>query len=239
MPFPPVAIVTGAGSGIGRATALRLADLGYRLTLVGRSVMRLEATMARIAEQVAEPHELIVEPADLSDMEQAAATVAITLEQWGRLDVIVNNAATVRRVALEETDEDLLYETFATNVFGPAAMVARAWRAMLHQGSGCVVNVTSMAAIDPFPGFFAYAASKAALDSLSRSIHAEGGAGGIRAYSIAPGAVETDMLRGLFSTEEIPESQTLDPDFVAAIIVQCVQGERPEPSGSSIVVAGG
>ena len=99
-----------------------------------------------------------------------------------------------------------------------------------------MVNVSSMATQDPFPGFFAYAASKAALNLMARSCATEGREHGIRAFAVAPGAVETDMLRAAFGEDVIPREQTLDPDTVARVIVECVTGERDAQNGDTIPV---
>ena len=230
-----VAVITGAGSGIGRSIALRMAVLGYRLVLVGRNEERLERTVRAIEHTGAEPEVLIV-PADVAVAGQAASVVDLAIEQWGSLDVLVNNAGVVHMAPLRDSDEDLLYQTFATNTFGPAILIARAWPHMVRHRRGCVVNVTSMATIDPFPGLAVYAASKCALDSFTRSIHNEGGSHGIRAFTVAPGAVETDMLRGLFSSEQLPKDQTLDPSDIADIVIACVRGERDDEAGRCIAV---
>ncbi|MHC5002675.1 MAG: SDR family NAD(P)-dependent oxidoreductase [Planctomycetota bacterium] len=233
-----VAVVTGAGSGIGRSVALRLAVLGYRLTLVGRNESRLSRTVDAIEHSGSAPEVLLV-PADVAVAEQAASVIELAADQWGRIDVVVNNAGIVRMAALSDTDEDLLFQTFATNTFGPAMLIARSWPHMVRQGSGCIVNVTSMATVDPFPGLGVYAASKCALDSLTRSLHNEGATHGIRAFSVAPGAVETPMLRGLFSTDQLPPDQTLEPADVAEVVVACVRGERDGEAGRSILVPSG
>jgi NAD(P)-dependent dehydrogenase (short-subunit alcohol dehydrogenase family) len=236
MSIPLVAIVTGAGSGIGRAVCERLADLGYRLTLVGRREPALQATLDWIAEHVGDPPAAMVVPADVADMVQAESVIDLTVQEWGRVDALVNNAGVLDSRPIERTDEDLLYRTFAANTFGPAYLVARAWPIMLRQRTGCIVNVTSMATVDPFPGLAVYAASKSALESLTRSIRAEGGDHGIRAFSVGPGAVETPMIRGLFSEAELPPDRTLDPAEVAEIIVTCVQGGLDERQGQTILV---
>jgi NAD(P)-dependent dehydrogenase (short-subunit alcohol dehydrogenase family) len=92
---------------------------------------------------------------------------------------------------------------------------------MAENGGGVVVNISSVAADDPFPGFSAYGATKAFVNLFSRALHAEGSSRGIRVYCVAPGAVETQMLRGPFP--EFPADQTLDADDVAAV-VECLLG---------------
>ena len=93
-----------------------------------------------------------------------------------------------------------------------------------------------MATLDPFPGLGVYAAAKAALESLTRSVVGEGGSRGIRAFSVATGAVETPMLRSLFSEKELPPEKALDPAEVAAIVLECIRGERDGEQGGVIRV---
>jgi NAD(P)-dependent dehydrogenase (short-subunit alcohol dehydrogenase family) len=96
------------------------------------------------------------------------------------------------------------------------------------------VNVSSRASADPFPGFFVYAATKAALESLTRSAAKEGAEFGMRAFSVSPGAVETPMLRRLFTPEQLSPDVCLDPEQVAHVVSDCVLGRRDEDSGKVI-----
>ncbi|MHC4217718.1 MAG: SDR family oxidoreductase [Planctomycetota bacterium] len=224
-----MAIVTGAGSGIGRAIALALANESYRLTLVGRRAETLQAT-ADGATQT------LTIAADLAEPDAANTVVDRTIDEWGRVDVLVNNAGVGPLVPIEGTTDELLDETFAINAFAPIRLVSRLWPIFCSQESGCVVNISSMSTVDPFPGFAVYGASKAALEALTRSVVNEGRARGIRAYSVAPGAVETSMLREHFSAQAIPPTATLDPTDVARVVVDCIQGRRDDDLGQTIVL---
>ncbi len=139
-------------------------------------------------------------------------------------------------VPIDETTDKLLDDTFATNTFAPILLVAGVWPVFRRQESGCVVNVSSMAVADPFPGFSVYAASKGAVDALTRSVVTEGRVYGIRAFSVAPGAVETPMLRENFSAQAIPPTATLDPRDVARVVVDCIQGRREADLGQTILL---
>ena len=99
-----------------------------------------------------------------------------------------------------------------------------------------MVNVASIAIVDPFIGLGVYGCAKAAVDGLTRALHNEYNKQGIRAYTIAPGAVETDMLRSIVSKDLLPTDQTLTPQQVAAKIVACITGDVSEESGSTIFV---
>jgi len=105
---------------------------------------------------------------------------------------------------------------------------------LAQQGGGFVGNVSSMAAFDPFPGFAAYAPAKAAVNMLTLVTAREGAAWGVAALAVAPGAVETPMLRGLFDASVIPPGKTLDPADVAAVLTAAALGQRDFISGSVV-----
>lgn len=226
----PVAIVTGAGSGIGRAICQRLAARGYRVALVGRTEEKLLATGSDLP-----AGSWAAVPADVADPAQARGLVGAVQQRLGRLDVLVNNAGwSPSKPIAEHTDEDIR-AIFAVNTIGPIAAIAAALPVFTAQGSGCVVNVSSVASEDPFPGLSVYGGAKAAMNTITLGIANECG-DAVRAYCVAPGAVETDLLRSIIDTDALPPEKTLDPSEVAAVIEQCVLGERPEPSGSTIFV---
>ncbi len=228
-----VTIVTGAGSGIGAATARKLAERGHAVVLVGRGIDKLEETRASMRD----PSRHLSMAGDVADSGLAHDIVDRTIEAFGRLDGLVLCAGAAPRASIDATTEEILEETFFTNAFGPAFMVTRAWPQFKKQRSGRVVFVSTLGAVDPFPGFFAYAASKSAVDSFARSIKAEGHAIGVKAFAVNPGCVETAMLRRNFPTSVIPASRALPPEAIAEIIVACVCGERDAESGRSILVA--
>jgi NAD(P)-dependent dehydrogenase (short-subunit alcohol dehydrogenase family) len=231
-----VAIVTGAGSGIGRATCELLAEAGYRLTLVGRTESTLRETMEIITAHHGEAPDMLVVTVDVTDEQQAGLVIERTMQQFGRVDALINNAGLAEVVPIEETDGGLLQRTFASNAFSTGYLIRAAWPVFREQGGGCVVNVSSMATIDPFPGFFAYAAAKAAVESMVRSVMNEGGVFGVRAFSVAPGAVETPMLRSCFTDDDLPPDRALDPREVGRVIAECVHGRRDDEVGRSIAV---
>jgi NAD(P)-dependent dehydrogenase (short-subunit alcohol dehydrogenase family) len=236
----PTAIITGAGSGIGRAIALRLHREGWRLLLLGRTESKLQETEAlclkRGASDEGASSGIKLVTADVSDATSARQVVATALSHFGRLDALVNNAGRADVAPIDQTSADLLEKTFAVNVFGPAHLIAAAWPVFKRQKGGVVVNISSFASFDPFTGFFVYGASKAALDSLTRSTAGEGAEIGVKAYSVNPGAVETSMLRSAFSTEALPEHKALDPRTVAEVAWECIAGLREHDNGRAIPV---
>lgn len=226
----PVALITGASSGIGLATARRLAARGYHIVMVGRN----EARLNDAADAIDAPAGTTTIAANIGDPDQARAIVSHIIDDLGRLDIIVNNAGAAPLLPIDQTTDEVLDHTFRVNAIGPAAIISEAWPTLKAQKSGRIVNVSTMGTDDPFPGFFAYAASKAALNLITRSCANEGADFGIRAFAVAPGAVETPMLRGLFDEAAIPADACLDPDDVASVITDCAVGNRDEDNGSVI-----
>ncbi len=240
-----VALVTGAGSGIGRAVAVSLGAAGWRVALVGRRRSALDETAGLIGED-AEARVLVL-AGDVSVPEHAAAAVEETVWRFGRLDAVVNNAGSAPLAAIDKTTPEMLEECFAVNALGPGYVIAAAWGVFRRQAEeakargesarATIVNVSSMATKDPFAGFFAYAAAKASVNLMAQSCAKEGRAIGVRAFAVAPGAVETPMLRASFPEKMIPRAKALAPEDVARVIVGCVEGERDAENGQVIWVA--
>lgn len=226
----PVAIITGAGSGIGRETAKMLSENGYRLVLAGRRMDKLEETGSSLRT------EWIAVATDIGDPADAAALIQTAAGQYGRIDALINNAGYAPMTPISQTDIETIRRVFDINTIGPAAAIVKAWPIFERQGSGCIVNVSSMATDDPFPGFIAYAASKAALELMVKSCAIEGEAIGLRAFGVAPGAVETEMLRSIISEETLPSEQCLEPEHVAQVITECVLGKRAGDNGTTIQI---
>jgi 3-oxoacyl-[acyl-carrier protein] reductase len=223
----PVAITTGAGRGIGRATAIELAKGGYQLALVSRTTSELNETAALAG------NGLVIE-ADISEPASSAMIVKQTMERFGRVDAVVHCAGFAPAQSIAEMSTAEWRAVIDTNLSAAFFLCQAVWTIFEKQGGGVIVNISSAAARDPFPGFTAYGAAKAGINLLGLSAAREGASAGIRVHTIAPGAVETKMLRGLFTKEQYPEEKALDPRDVAQVVVQCVRGDLRYASGEVI-----
>jgi NAD(P)-dependent dehydrogenase (short-subunit alcohol dehydrogenase family) len=229
------AVVTGAGSGIGRSTARLLARAGYNVVLVGRTRAKLEETAASLRD--GPPHESLVLSVELTDPAATRAIVDHALAAFGRIDAMANVAGAAPLLPIEKITPEIWRDCIDANLSYVVNLTAAAWPTFRKQKSGVIVNVSSMASIDPFPGFSIYAAAKVGINMFTKCTASEGKEIGVRAVTVAPGAVETPMLRGLFSETQLPRDKTLRPEEVAKVICGCITGDRKFESGEVIVVA--
>lgn len=236
MPDLKVAIVTGASSGVGRATAIRLYNQGYHVVLTARTVSRLIETEKLLGDRSRGDNKSLIVPADLADPTAGSLIIAQTLEQFGRIDVLANVAGYAPRLPINQIEPDILRQCINVNLSGPVLLTAAAWPTLCEQQGGLIINVSSLASLDPIDCFNIYATSKAGLNMFTHCTAQEGAEVGIRAVCIAPGAIETPMLRKLFDTESISKDQTLNPDQVAEFIEDCVMGTRHFDSGKTITL---
>jgi len=228
------AIVTGAGSGIGSACAMLLASKGWHVVLVGRRPAMLEGTQAAIHDaHGAEAHTLPI-AADVARPESAGRIVAGAVDKFGRVDALLNVAGHASFVEIPELSLSAWRETCDVNLTGPMLLTAAVWPVMREAGRGVIVNVSSMASIDPLPRFAMYATTKAGLNMFTKVTADEGAAHGIRAVAIAPGGVETPLLRSIVSEEMMPAAKTLKPEQVAELCVACAAGLREFTPGETI-----
>ncbi|MEM8875138.1 MAG: SDR family oxidoreductase [Planctomycetota bacterium] len=223
----PVAIVTGAGRGIGRATASELSDRGFAVVICARTRADLEETAEHCAGDV------LVVPTDVRDTLAIDAAVDAAVEGFGRLDAVVNNAGFAPMRSVVDTDDDVLAATLDINVAAAFRFARSAWRHLGKQG-GAIVNVSSQAARDPLVPFAAYAAAKSAVNGMTLALAREGEPLGIRCHAVAPGAVETAMLREIIDETVVPYDATLEPEAVAMVIADCIDGPLIHTNGECI-----
>lgn len=232
-----VAIVTGSSSGIGEATARSLAAEGA--SVVVNSSSSVEAGSAVAASL---PTDSIYIQADIADEAQDRALVAQTLDRFGRLDVLVNNAGWTTRVDHRDHEaltNEILFKTMEVNVYG-TWWLTRAAMPALHESEGCIVNVTSIAGLRPLGSSLAYGMAKAALNSLTEDLARYQGP--VRANAVAPGLVATpwteewdDLHAGTAAINPMKRSAT--PEDCAQAIMACVTNTYM--NGSILKVDGG
>jgi NADP-dependent 3-hydroxy acid dehydrogenase YdfG len=189
------AIVTGAGSGIGRDVAKLLASDGIRVMVVGRRVEPLESLVAEIN---ADGGEAIAHSADLEDGDSAAGVASIALEKFGRIDILINNAGHASKVrSIRWIQPDEWESVFKINIDAVYRLTQACLPDMLSRNEGTVITTSSMAALTPgILGGAPYSAAKAASYNLMRGLTSELRSQGIRATTILPGEVNTPILDG-------------------------------------------
>lgn len=202
-----VAVVTGAGRGIGAATARRLAADGARVVLASRTASELAAVVAELGDDRA-----LAVPTDVADEAAIVALFDAALQRFGDLHVVVNNAGTFRNAPLEDMATADWDAVMAVNARGPFIASREALRRFRRLGhGGAIVNVSSLGGIrgtPKFPGFAAYSVSKFAIVGLTECLAVEARPLGVRVNCVAPGAVETRMKREaapFLRTETTPE----------------------------------
>ncbi|HEY4328712.1 MAG TPA: SDR family oxidoreductase [Phycisphaerae bacterium] len=237
------AIVTGGGTGIGRATALRLAQGGHAVVVAGRRREPLEDATRAI---IAGGGRAIAVTADVARVEQVVDMVRQSVDAFGRIDVLVNNAGGASNVAIATLSDEQWHDTLNVNLSSAFYATRAVWPVMQRQfqamkaspkpEGGVIVNISSMASKDPFPGLGIYATAKAALNMFTLVTAREGHAVGIRAVCIAPGAVNTGMFRGVMGDRPIPEGIALEPADIAEMIDQVVNGPLRHCSGDTLFI---
>jgi NAD(P)-dependent dehydrogenase (short-subunit alcohol dehydrogenase family) len=241
----PVVLITGALTGIGRATAQAFARAGYRLVVSGRR----EAEGAKLADELrALGAQVEFVRADVRREDEVKALVDAAVTRFGRLDVAVNNAGTEGVVGpITEATAEGYAETFDTNVLGVVLSLKHELRVMQAQKSGAIINVSSVAGKIGFPAASIYAASKHAVEGLTKSAALEAAPYGVRVNAVAPGPIQTAMFdrftgndenkAGLLST--IPLGRAGDVDEIAQTVLYLASQGASYLTGQSLAVDGG
>ena len=227
-----VLLITGGGRGIGAATAEALARKGAHVIVASRTEAELTATVARLHAAGLSASSLVLDVADDAAVDAAFDRIAA---EFGRLDILVNNAAILLSGAFAEiamADWDRL---MAVNLRGAVLCARQAFRLMQERG-GAIVNVSSLGGVantEKFPGYAAYTVSKFALTGLTEALAAEGKDCGIRVNGVAPGAVDTAMLR-----QAAPHlrTRTTPADIARVIAFLCDPTESGFMTGATLVI---
>jgi C-7 ketoreductase len=243
---PRTVIITGGGTGIGRAAALAFAELGDRVLIVGRSAEAL-------AETASHSDRIRTLAIDITDPAAPERIVSTAMEEFGRIDILVNNAYTAGFGDLGMLERSSVEAQVATNLLAPIFLTQHAVPALAKTG-GTVVNISTSGSlgIRSTPSRGVYGATKVALDSLTRTWAVELGPKGIRVVSVAPGLIDTggavragmmpepvynDFLIGM--RDKVPTGRIGDPDDVAWWIVRLTEPEASYATGTVIAVDGG
>ncbi|MDX3974876.1 SDR family oxidoreductase [Shinella sp.] len=227
------ALVTGARHGLGAATAIALAEAGATVAVCGRKAGDCAEVVAAIEKAGGRAIDTALDVADLANVRGRIAEIVGRL---GRLDIVVNNAATIEPMApIGALDMERFDLAMRINVSGAAAVVNAAWPHLA--GHGRIVNLLSGAATRPLHGWAAYCSGKAALLMLTRAIDEEGKAEGIRCFGIAPGLVDTAMqasirAAGINEVSNIPQEKLSDPKVAAQAIAWLASGAGDEYAGT-------
>jgi NAD(P)-dependent dehydrogenase (short-subunit alcohol dehydrogenase family) len=231
-----VVVVTGASSGIGRATALAFASAGARVALVARRRRELEALAAEMQTEV------LVLPTDVTDREAVRATFDGVAAHFGRVDIVVNNAGILRPSLVLDIDSADLEAMLRVNLFGALYVMQEAAPRMRAQGDGIIVNVASLGGrrgVSPIGG---YCATKFALVGLTEALREELHGSNVHVALVEPGVVETPMVQDVTHDEEFlefwPQSLNMPPSWVVWAIFAAARFRLVElsvPPGADMV----
>jgi short-subunit dehydrogenase len=219
-PTKPYALITGASSGIGRATAIAFAQAGYPLALVARDTAKLASVAAEVAAFGVEAQ---VYPIDLADIDQVKTRVAAIAAACEPLQILVNNAGMGYTGALADMPLSAWQQVLNLNLTSVWQCIQAVLPTMRQQQRGTIINVASIAGYQVFPDWGAYCVSKFGLVALSKTLAAEERDHGIRVVTISPGAVNTPIWDTDTVQSEFDRSQMLTPDLVAQSILYTVQ----------------
>ncbi len=242
------AIITGAASGIGAATARRFHAEGAAVLIVDVNGQDAAALARSLDPSGRQARDLT---ADVQSEAAVRACVAAAQDAWGRLDIVVNNAGVPSRMSLEELTSEEIDRVVGVNLKGPLLLCKHAMPIMQRGGGGAIVNVASISSTCGIPGQFIYAPSKGALAQMTRQLAVEYAVHNIRVNAVAPGTIDTPMLRSGGSDPE-RHKRTLDwllarhpigrfgqPEDVANAILFLASDEASFITGANIAVDGG
>jgi short-subunit dehydrogenase len=219
-----VVLITGASSGIGRCLSIDFAKSGAVVIGCGRARERLDQTLTKI--RSASPSSIMI-PCDVGSREQVQTMMAKVLEQFGRIDILINNAGIGMRKPFVETSLETVEEIMRTNYLGMIYCIHAALPSMIARRSGHIVNISSIAGIAGFLNLSAYCASKFAMNGFSESLYHELKPHGIHVSVICPGPVRTEFNRP-FAGEppQSPPWLIVEPEFISRAVLKAVEAKR-------------
>jgi NAD(P)-dependent dehydrogenase (short-subunit alcohol dehydrogenase family) len=239
-------IITGATTGIGKASAIAFGKKGYNVVITGRNEARGQAALAEIKQTGADADFMIL---DVRNEQDVAELVDIVVAKFDSLDVMVPNAGIAGdSFFLGESNTQNLTDLFETNIKGVYLCMKYAVLAMEKKGNGSIVNLASIAGLNGIPYNVQYCASKHAVVGMTKAAAVEYAAKGIRVNAVAPGAIKTDILQGgidagNYSEQSIaamhPMNRMGTPNDIANAIVYLASDESPFMTGSILSVDGG
>lgn len=233
------AIVTGAARGIGAAIAVELARRGIAPVLAVRCAGAAAGTQ-RSVEELNIPCYIAL--CDIADHGMAVRTIETTLETFGRLDILINNAGQIDPIGrIGDTEPSAWVRSIEVNLSGAYHMIHAALPALQTAGQGTIVNVSTGAAHNPREGWSAYCSAKAALFMLTRCLTHEYGEGGLMAYGLQPGLVDTEMQvrirgSGINEISRIPREQLAPPERAARLIAWLADTRPADLAGKDLTV---
>jgi 3-oxoacyl-[acyl-carrier protein] reductase len=205
-----VAIVTGSSSGIGKAIALRFGQEGAKVVVAARRLQLCEQTVSQIREQGGEA---LAIQTDIADERQVERLMADTVERYGRIDILINNAGIGGGSRLIDTSTETFDQVMNINVRGTFFCCRAGFRQMKRQGGGVIINMSSVAGLQAWSGTGTYSASKHGIMALTKSLADEGRPYNIKVSAICPGAVADELVDA--SPADIQRSEKIDPFDVA------------------------
>jgi uncharacterized protein len=221
-----VVLITGASSGIGRCLALDLAARGAIIVGCGRSLERLEALSTEL--QRSSPKSTVIK-CDVAQLDQVRAMVTNILSEFGKIDILINNAGVGMRKPFVETSISTIEEIIRINYLGTVYCTYEVLPSMIARRSGHIVNISSVAGKIGTLNVAGYCASKFAINGLSESLYHELAPLGINVSVICPGPVRTDFNKAFADMPpKSPASLVISPEFVSAAVIKAIEGKRFE-----------